>query len=109
IYVAKKLIEENAIVSIFDPKAIENAKTDLAEYKKKVSFFSNYIDCVRDAHAILILTDWKEFAEYDYKMIYGIMNKPAFIFDGRNVIDREALFKIGFNVCSIGKEDLLNL
>lgn len=49
------------------------------------------------------MTEWDEFKGYDYAKIYASMMKPAFIFDGRNILDRVALADIGFQVYSIGK------
>ena len=55
-------------------------------------------------HAIAILTEWDEFVSYDWKKIYKSMNKPAFIFDGRNILNRKAMEKIGFIYKGIGKQ-----
>ena len=55
------------------------------------------------AHAIAIATEWDEFKTLDYKKIYDSMAKPAFLFDGRNIVDAAALREIGFTVYSIGK------
>ena len=55
------------------------------------------------AHAIAILTEWDEFKTLDYERIYETMTKPAFIFDGRNVLDHAKLRDIGFIVYAIGK------
>ena len=55
------------------------------------------------AHAIAIATEWDEFKTLDYKKIYDSMAKPAFVFDGRNIVDAAALREIGFTVYSIGK------
>jgi UDPglucose 6-dehydrogenase len=52
------------------------------------------------------MTEWKLYAELDYKRIYNTMAKPAFIFDGRNILDHKNLYKIGFNVFPIGKAAL---
>jgi UDPglucose 6-dehydrogenase len=109
IYVVKKLLEENAKICIYDPKALENARRDLADSKGEVSFAKDYLTCVKDAHAIAILTDWLEFKDYDYEKIFSLMDKPAFLFDGRNIVDREKLFKIGFNIFSVGKSALKNI
>lgn len=57
----------------------------------------------KGAHAIAVMTEWDEFKTYDYQKIYDSMVKPAFIFDGRNILDHEALRKIGFEVYAIGK------
>ena len=61
-----------------------------------------YLVC-KDAHAIAILTEWDEFVDYDWQRIYENMMKPAFIFDGRNILDKEKLQKIGFTFYGIGK------
>jgi UDPglucose 6-dehydrogenase len=53
------------------------------------------------------LTEWDEFKDYDYQKIYDSMVKPAFIFDGRNLMDHDGLRKIGFEVHAIGKPDPL--
>ena len=55
------------------------------------------------AHAICVLTEWDVFKSYDYKRLYDGMVKPAFIFDGRNLLDHVALRKIGFVVYALGK------
>jgi UDPglucose 6-dehydrogenase len=55
------------------------------------------------SHAIAVLTEWDEFKTYDFQMIFDSMAKPAFIFDGRNLLDHGVLRKIGFEVYSIGK------
>jgi UDPglucose 6-dehydrogenase len=57
---------------------------------------------MEDAHAIAVLTEWDEFQTYDWQRIYNSMQKPAFVFDGRNVLDREVLEKIGFEYKEIG-------
>src|SRR5690606_2753690 len=60
-------------------------------------------EAAADAHAIAILTEWDEFKTYDYERIYSVMAKPAFIFDGRNLLDHARLREIGFDVYAIGK------
>ncbi len=67
---------------------------------------SSAIEAARGAHAIAVMTEWDEFTTYDYQAIYDVMMKPAFIFDGRNILPREALAAIGFEVYSIGKSTL---
>jgi UDPglucose 6-dehydrogenase len=109
IYVAKKLIEEKAELSIHDPEALKNAKIDLKDCNGKISYYRDYLDCVKGVHAVAILTEWNCFKDYDYEKIFSLMEKPPFIFDGRNIVDRKKLFRIGFNVSSIGKTFLTNL
>jgi UDPglucose 6-dehydrogenase len=107
IYVARHLTNEHAKLAITDPKAIGNAKEDLKPYLKdaqsSVLFTEDPYEAAKDAHAIAILTEWDEYRDLDYKKIFESMEKPAFIFDGRDILDHEKLFKIGFNVSSIGK------
>ena len=63
----------------------------------------------RGAHAIALLTDWQEYLKLDYERIYAGMERPAFLFDGRNLLDPERLYQIGFNVYSIGRPELSRL
>lgn len=110
IYVSQLLHEEKAKLAIYDPKAIKEAKHDLAGLDQSfIEYCNDPYKAAKDAHAILILTEWKEFKSYDYAKILDSMAKPAFIFDGRNILDHEALFKIGFNVFPIGKAPLSHL
>jgi UDPglucose 6-dehydrogenase len=107
IYVARHLINEQAKLTITDPKAIGNAKEELKPYLKdglsSVQFTEDPYEAAKDSHAIAILTEWDEYRDLDYKKIFESMEKPAFIFDGRDILDHEKLFKLGFNVSSIGK------
>lgn len=104
IYVTKDLIEEGALVSIFDP-VVKPAQIDyeLGQYKDHVMIENDPLQCIENSHAIVVLTEWNVFKEYDYEFVYSRMKKPAFIFDGRNLLDVEKLRKIGFTVYSIGK------
>jgi UDPglucose 6-dehydrogenase len=106
ISVARQLVCERANVVITDPEALENAKTDLAEIIDKVEFTPDPYTAARGAHAIAVCTEWGLYATLDYKKIFDVMEKPSFIFDGRNIIDRDKLFAMGFNVFSIGKPAL---
>jgi UDPglucose 6-dehydrogenase len=69
---------------------------------KQVSVTWDAYEATKGAHGICILTEWDEFKTLDYK-IYDSMQKPAFLFDGRNVVDLEKMREIGFIVYSIGK------
>ncbi len=60
------------------------------------------------AHAIAIMTEWSQYKELDYQAIFASMIKPAFIFDGRNILDHKRLYEIGFNVHAIGKPPLVH-
>ncbi len=102
--VTRMLVEEKAHVVITDPKALGHAREDLADLGDEVTLEPDPYRAVQDADAILLLTDWKEFKTLDYARIYAAMRKPAFVFDGRNHLDRTALRKIGFKTFAIGKQ-----
>jgi len=103
-YVAKMLIEERAKLFITDPKAISNAKSDLSEYNdEQICFIDDPYKAVENADAIAIMTEWDIYKILDYKKVYESMRKPAYIFDGRNILNGDELQKIGFNYFAIGK------
>jgi len=103
--VCKSLLDESAAIAIFDPKVSrEQIYLDLGkESMEKVLIEEDPYICCAGAHAIAIMTEWDMFKELDYQKVYDSMQKPAFIFDGRNVIDCDKLKKIGFEVWSIGR------
>ncbi len=112
IYVADYLLSEQAEIMVYDPKVSkEKIFTDLdylntrgeEENKKLVSVVEDPYNACKDTHAIAVMTEWDEFITYDWNKIYDNMLKPAFVFDGRGILDSEALMAIGFNVYSIGK------
>ena len=106
IFIAKRLIEEKALLTITDPKALKNAKRDLHGVDGKVSYIEDPYEAATGSHAIAIITEWNIYKELDFEKIYRSMIKPAFIFDGRNVINHKKLFEIGFNVFPTGKPAL---
>lgn len=111
IYVADDLLSEQATVVVYDPKVGEEqiqfdlnylesrSETDNA---KGVQVAINAYDACNNAHAIAVLTEWDEFKTYDWQKIYDNMLKPAFVFDGRNILNKEELEKIGFIYQGIG-------
>jgi UDPglucose 6-dehydrogenase len=105
IYIAKRLVEERAALTITDPQALRNALVDL-EGVAGITYEEDPYKASLDCDAIAVMTEWKLYAELDYEKIYQSMVKPAFIFDGRNILDHNKLYKIGFNVFSIGKTPL---
>lgn len=102
-YVAKQLLEERASLSISDPKAISNAKIDLADFSDSIKFTEDPFEAAKDADAVVVLTEWDLYKTLDYQKIFNSMRKPAFVFDGRNILDHLELIKIGFEVHAIGK------
>ncbi len=105
IAIAKQLLSERAEVVVSDPKALNNAKIDLKEIpgSEKVQYETDPYKAAEGAHAIAIMTEWKEYKTLDYARIYNSMQKPAFIFDGRNILEHSELERIGFQVHPIGK------
>ena len=73
-------------------------------FDERIVQYDNVTEAVRDAHAIVINTEWDEFITLDYASFYPIMKKPAYIFDGRNILDEKAIPKLGFTYCRIGKK-----
>ncbi len=106
IQVSKMLLDEHAELAIHDPEALQNAKDDLAGIEGKMEFPECPYEAAQGAHAIMLVTGWGQFKSYDYKKIFDSMKKPAFIFDGRNILDHKALRKIGFNVFPLGCSEL---
>jgi UDPglucose 6-dehydrogenase len=111
IYVADSLMDEQATIKAYDPKVNANQMQSDLNYLNTRSEFENnkYLKTENDpytamkgSHAIAVLTEWDEFKTYDWKRIYKNMQKPAFVFDGRNVLDRQILEKIGFVYKGIG-------
>lgn len=113
IYIADRLIEEKANVIVYDPK-VEEAQIlqDLNSIKTRESNQNNkYIkkaecpyEAARNAHSIAFLTEWDEFTTYDYSLIYKQMIKPAFLFDGRRILNHELLQPIGFQCYNLGED-----
>ncbi|MBB4802514.1 UDPglucose 6-dehydrogenase [Flavobacterium nitrogenifigens] len=118
IYVAEHLIEDGAEIHVYDPKVSEEkVKADMsylwelkgvAEQKiqaklKQIFVYKSPEEALNQAHAVAVLTEWDEFKTYDWNEIYINMYKPAFVFDGRNILDAEKLKAIGFQIKGIGK------
>jgi UDPglucose 6-dehydrogenase len=104
--ITKKLLEERAIVSITDPKALKHAKIELIGIDQNVLYEPDPYKAAEEASAIAVMTEWEEYKTLDYERIYQSMKKPAFIFDGRNILNHKQLYEIGFNVYPIGKTPL---
>jgi UDPglucose 6-dehydrogenase len=104
--VCRALLAERAKVVITDPYALDNARAALGDAAERVVFEPDPYVAAKHAHAIAVLTEWSHFAELDYEAVYDSMVKPAFVFDGRNILDHDKLYAIGFNVYAIGKPPL---
>lgn len=113
ISISHYLLEERAQLAIYDPKVEkEQIVHDFDEYKvlgegqtfeSAVSIAKDPYEAAAGSHAIAIMTEWDEFRDLDYARMYASMAKPAFVFDGRNVVDHQKLMDIGFEVYAIGK------
>ena len=106
IYVCDDLLQEQANLAIYDPKVTTaQIYRDLGVDASHpgVEICSDPYLATKDAHAVLILTEWDEFKALDYKKIYDQMQLPAFLFDGRNLLDLASLRAIGFEASGIGR------
>jgi len=111
IYVADELLSEQSQISVYDPKVQEEQMyTDLdylntrssEENRNGLQVNQDPYETCKNAHAIAILTEWDEFKSYDWQKIYDQMQKPAFLFDGRGILDIPQLEEIGFVCYKIG-------
>ncbi|KZT59278.1 nucleotide sugar dehydrogenase [Calocera cornea HHB12733] len=113
----KNFQAERALVTIYDPQVLHTQIwSDLMEaspgvpletIKRQVSIANSALEACRDAEAIVIATEWKEFRTIDWADVYTRMTKPAFVFDGRLLVDAEKLREIGFKVTVIGRGERL--
>ena len=117
IYIADHLIENEAEIHVYDPKvSTEQIKNDMqylwSQKGRSKDVINNWLEQINvhndpyiamdSSHAIAIITEWDEFKQYDWGKVYGKVLKPAIIFDGRNILDKDELSKIGFNLKGIG-------
>ena len=101
-YVARLLAEEHVRLAITDPKALANAQLDLSDLRD-VSYDLDPYAAAKDADAVLLMTDWKVYAQLDWSRIHASMRKPALVFDTRNCLDAANLRALGFKVLNVGK------
>eukprot|EP00708_Paratrimastix_pyriformis_P002810 GAFH01001568.1.p2 GENE.GAFH01001568.1~~GAFH01001568.1.p2 ORF type:complete len:489 (-),score=188.42 GAFH01001568.1:79-1524(-) len=115
-----KLLEEGANMAVYDPKVPDELLWDDLTHgpslapknarplplRERITHVTDPYQAMEGAHAIIICTEWDEFKTYDYQRIYNGMVKPAFIFDGRNLLDHQRLFDMGFEVHSLGRRPL---
>ncbi len=106
IVIARKLLEEKAQIAITDPKALDNARIDLSGLAGNIDYVEDPYEAAQGAHAIALMTEWETYRSLNWENIFRSMEKPAFLFDGRNLLDHEQLFKIGFNVYPLGQPAL---
>ncbi len=105
-YVAKELLEEQADLAIYDPRVEHDkirSELGIDDRSTNVEICTDAYTACKDAHAVAVITEWDEFKTLDYQKIHDHMLKPAFIFDGRNIIDLGKLREMGFEAHGIGK------
>ena len=105
-HVARRLLEEKAEVVVTDPRALDNAKADLRGIDGKVRFVQDPYRAAQGCQAIAVMTEWGLYRGLDYEKLYRRMVRPAFIFDGRNILDHRRCHEIGFNVYPLGRPAL---
>ncbi|CAG2062763.1 unnamed protein product, partial [Timema podura] len=113
IHVATKLLLEGAKLHIYDPKVDHSqiledlthpsVTEEPEQVRSNVVLHSDPYSATAGTHAIVLCTEWDEFMMLDFGRIYGSMMKPAYIFDGRKILDHESLIKVGFEVQTIGR------
>jgi UDPglucose 6-dehydrogenase len=107
IAVCRDLLAEQARVVVYDPKVpADEIRTDVlgkGKEEPRLIVAASADEAAKGAHALAIVTEWDEFKALDYEKIYAAMEQPAFVFDGRNILDLAKLKKIGFRVSGIGK------
>lgn len=116
-FVARDLLNEQAKIHVYDPQVTREDmfiemdytcqinKDNTPGLEESITTSTDAYSACENSHALAILTEWDEFKTLDYNKIYDSMAKPAFIFDGRNILDHDALREIGFEVYAIGKPD----
>ena len=111
IYVSNFLIKSNLDLRVYDPKVqsqqiffdLNYINDNDKKNKEHVTVYNNPLDCIDKTNIIGILTEWDEFKNYNWKKIFDKMSKPAYIFDGRNILDKVKLESIGFNYIGLGR------
>jgi UDPglucose 6-dehydrogenase len=103
IKIIKKLLDEGSYLRLYDPRAMENMKKIFPEKSPQISYVKSPYEAVKEANALLIITEWDEFKELDLKKIKEVMDNPIII-DGRNVYDPSEVRGLGFEYYSIGRK-----
>lgn len=103
IKIIKKLLDEGSYLRLYDPRATENMKKIFPERSPQISYVKSPYEAVKEANALLIITEWDEFKELDLKKIKEVMDNPVII-DGRNVYDPSKMQELGFEYYSIGRQ-----
>jgi UDPglucose 6-dehydrogenase len=114
-YVAKYLLDEKAKIAVYDPKVSREDMFWELEHtlgvtegtypglESRIITCTSALEACAGADGVAIMTEWDEFTAVDYAAAYATMRKPAFLFDGRNILDHAKIKEIGFEVHAIGK------
>lgn len=105
IALVRMLLKEQCEIIAYDPAAMERAKHEFTG-EMKISFAESAYDAAKGADALLILTEWEEFAELDLKRVRAALKHPIVI-DGRNLYEPEQMKRAGFNYMSVGRPDVM--
>ncbi len=100
--IIRALLKEGAKLQLYDPKAMMNVQGELAEDLDRLSYCLTPYDAARDAHALLLLTEWEEFRQLDLTRIRDLMGVPILV-DGRNLWEASKVRRIGFEYVGIGR------
>jgi UDPglucose 6-dehydrogenase len=98
---ARNLAEEGALVRAYDPVSRANASRVLPE---SVDLVDTFIECVEEAQALVLMTEWPEFVNADWGDVARRMGRPLFLFDGRNVLDQFQMQQYGFLYQAVGRK-----
>ncbi|MBL8007246.1 MAG: UDP-glucose/GDP-mannose dehydrogenase family protein [Ignavibacteria bacterium] len=102
LYILKKLLDEGAILSVYDPEAMENVKKIFGE---KLEYVKDHYEALKNSDALVICTEWSMFRTPDFGKISENL-KSKVIFDGRNLYDLKQMKELGFYYRSIGREEV---
>ncbi|NMM49809.1 UDP-glucose dehydrogenase family protein [Marinigracilibium pacificum] len=100
LYNIEELLAEGANVSVFDPEAMENVKGLMGD---KITYADDQYSALKDADALLIVTEWPVFRTPDFEKMDSLMNGKV-IFDGRNLYELSSMEDLGYDYFSIGRK-----
>ena len=104
ITIINELTSRGAKIKAYDPKAMDEAKKCYLKDNADVIYVDSKYEAAKDADALLLITEWKEFRQPDFEELAQLLNAPV-IFDGRNQYDKKRLGKMGFEYHQIGVRD----
>lgn len=101
--IIRALLEKGYTLSVYDQEGMNNIKNLFGD---KLTYAPSSYDALKEADALVILTEWNEFKNIDLKEVKRLMKKPM-IFDGRNIYDTKTMKELGFSYISTGRESIL--